>query len=283
MCIRDRAYNAQKKYEEALANYQKAEEIDSQAGVQDIDLAIIYNNLGMVHSSLMNYEKAKDSFKKSHEIASKLSPLPVTMVAQIQRNLGTAYNNIGDRSGAVMCYREAENIEVKSVPDISDARKYNLMGLAYANERKFADAYQSYAQALTMLPEDHEFKGVIYENFGSTYAQADDLAFAKEYYLRSISIKEKTAEIHPSLATTYNNLGLVYLQAKEYINATTYFEKAEQIYETILGPKNGFIAVTYRNLEYVYRILGDKSKEAAYNRKADGIMNSSKADEIMKK
>ena len=155
-------------------------------GPEHVDVAVSYNNLGLVHDKLGNYEQAKEYYHRDLAISLKqLGPEHVD-VATSYNNLGVVYVNLGN---------------------YEQAKEY---------------CHRALAIKLKQLGPEHVDVATSYNNSGVVYVNLGNYEQAKEYYHRAlaISLKQLGPE-HVDVATSYNNLGLVhekignYEQAKE--------------------------------------------------------------------
>ncbi|MBE9066530.1 tetratricopeptide repeat protein [Leptolyngbya cf. ectocarpi LEGE 11479] len=194
------AYQAQERYDEAIASYQKAIALDP-------DYATAYNNLGTTYSELKQYDDAIASYQK----AIALDP----DYAKAYSNLGTTYSDLKQYDDAIASYQKAITLD----PD--DATAYNNLGNTYSDLKQYDDAIASYQKAIALDPD----YATAYNNLGNTY---DDL----KQYDEAIASYQKAIEIDPEYDYAHDRLGWVYLLYDQLDKAQQSFEKAVSLDET---------------------------------------------------
>jgi Tfp pilus assembly protein PilF len=163
----------------------------------------------------------KDLFRslfeeKIHFFNNSISEIITTAATRLQLkaeafyNMGSAYNDKGDKDKAIECYEKA--IEIK--PDKHEA--FNNMGLAYSNKGDKDKAIECYQKAIEIKPDFHE----AYVNLGFYLIKFGKIEDAKPILLKAIELGD--------LDTSNMNLGHVYLCKNEEA-------KALECYQTSLS------------------------------------------------
>ncbi len=274
-------YLNEKKYEEAVREYQKAI-------WHNPDLAPAYNGLGHAYAMLERYEEARQVLMK----ALKLNP----QMAEIHAGLGfillkgaQASESEPDYELALSAYRQATvlnpdfpeallnqgNIALKlsqldeakkayetllslySSPTprsqveigVSQAPKPNLtrvhlaLGKIYLRQKESSTAIRHYQQALKSDPDLVE----AYYNMALIAVREGRLDEAVEYY-------EAVLQRKPNMAEAHYLVGKIYTEQKQY-------EKAESAYQRAIEIMPSF-ADAYERLAYLYGIWGRHLDEA---------------------
>ncbi|GHU59519.1 hypothetical protein FACS1894133_6470 [Clostridia bacterium] len=146
-------------YDEAIANYTKAIELNP-------DYAMAYNSRGFAYRNLGEYDKAIADYTKAIELKPDY--------ARAYFNRGYAFDDKGEYDKAIADYTKA--IEFK--PDYAVA--YYNRGCVFDDEGEYDKAIADYTKAIELEPDD----AVAYNNRGVTYRAMDkhaeaDADFAK--------------------------------------------------------------------------------------------------------
>ena len=102
----------------------------------NLDNALIYNNLGSIYFSRNNNIEAEHNYKKSININNKIS--------DPHNNLGNLFLKLNKYKEAISSYQEAIDINPKFY-----VAHYNI-GVAYKNIGKFADASKHFNEAINL-------------------------------------------------------------------------------------------------------------------------------------
>jgi len=191
------AYLEQGKYEEAAAAYEKAIELDPDFGEAYGDLAGAYVNLGRLSEAIAAGEKAIE-----------LAP----EYAMAYNNLGFAYYTQGMLDEAIAEYQEAIRIN----PDFDKA--HDNLGVAYMMQDQLDEAIAEFKEVIRINP-DHVGGHV---NLGFAYYTQGMLDEAIAEYQEAI-------RINPDLALPHKNLGLAYRSQGRVDEAIVEFEAYLQL------------------------------------------------------
>ena len=216
--------------EQAIADYNKAVELDP-------DLAAAYNNLGWAYYNLGDLNKAFLYYSKAIEKDPRL--------AKAYYNRAIVYCKQGKYRQAILDFSRGIDID----PVHTDSF-YNR-GLAYYTEGNFDEALADYNKALEIDPNDAD----VYNNRGLAYYNQDKMPQALADYNKAI-------EKDPHLSKAYNNRALVYRSQGQYAQAISDFNKAIS-----LDPDNAenyhHRGVTYYKLGNLNQALADFNKAIA--------------------
>lgn len=244
-------------YEEALALYNQALELDS-------ELATVYNNRGLVYVDLTEHEQALADFNQAlaldpnhtkaysnrgmlhlklgdyeQAIADTSQAIELDdTVAEAYSNRGEAYRNLGDFEQALADY----NIAIDLKPTLFNA--LNNRGTLYQQTGEYGLAIADFTQALELNPD----LLMSYFNRGVTHYSMGD-------YEAAIADFETSIELDSTFILGYSSLGGTYYDLEEYETAIGYYT---QVLE--LDPNNDD---AYLNLGAMYQILGDDEQAVA--------------------
>ncbi len=190
-------YVEQGAYEEAIAEFERAIELEP-------DNPGARRNLGTVYIELTQWEEAAAAYEKAIE----LDP-----------DFGEAY---GDLVGAYFYLDripealEAGEKAVELAPDYATA--HNNLGAVYANQGDLEAAIAEWEQAIELDPSDP----MPHNNLGIVYRQQGEFDMA-------IAAYKKAIELDPNYALAHFNLGLVYAQQDMADEAIIEFETYLQL------------------------------------------------------
>lgn len=208
--------------DEALANCQKAQQLDDR-------LPVVYVTLGNVHQNTGKYDLALQEYQR----ALQLDPRNADAVM----GLAESYDSAGRTADAEAAYRKAIALR----PD--SWQGYNH----FAN---FLDAHQRYDEAVAQFHHAIELtpdNWALYLNLSGVYTD-----MGSNYFPEAEQMLRKSLTLEPSYPA-YANLGYLYNQERKYAEAAAATEKALQL--------NNKEYVVWGNLAIAYEGLKDKEKE----------------------
>ncbi|MHA4810836.1 tetratricopeptide repeat protein [Flavitalea flava] len=241
------------KLPEALAEFQKAIQLDPSNG-------LFHLNAGMIFQALNKTEEAGAAYRKAIELDPK--------DATAHNNLGALLYDRNQDIEAIKEYKQAISIDPVYITS------YSNLGLAYSRQRLFEEAIANYTRAIELDPKEpsyHNDLGSIltkmerWEEALLEYTKATELdpgnaiAFENLGYIyrfldngeKTISSFRRAIELNPKAETAYIGLGGFYFRTLKYDQAITQFKMALQINE-----KNG---VAMASLGACYREKGEKA------------------------
>ena len=263
-------------YSEALAYLDSARVLqEKHLGLQHLDLAVSYNNIGFVYSAQGNLDKAMEFYNKALKIEEQvLNPLSPDLAISYS-NIGGVYESQGYYDKAMEFYDKALKIEEQVMNPLSPAlaTSYNNIGVVYHAQKNYEKAMEFHDKALKIreqvLDSLSPDLAVSYNNIGAVYDSQGNLDKAMEFYDKALKIKEQVLNpLSPSLATSYNNIGLVYDAQENYDKAMEFYDKALNIREQVLNPLSPDLAVSYSSIGFVYYAQENYDKALEYFKKA---------------
>ena len=192
------------KYEEAIEQFNKAIELDS-------EISGPYRGLGGAYLELKDYEKAIENFEKSLSINPN-SP-------NTYNGLGEVHYQIGDYDKAIEYFKEAINI------DSNYDKAYIGLGLTYYYSlRKYKEAEEKFNEALEINPNNFQaytWLGLMYLDLGK-----NDISKIEEARL----IFEKSRGINQDYWQTYFGLGQYNYIKGNYNEALDFLSEVEEVH-----------------------------------------------------
>ncbi len=186
------AYFDQGKWEKAVVAYERAIEIDPNWDEAYGELAAVYAKLGRLEEAVAAGEKA-------------IELIPDEASAHL--NLGVAYKNQGQIDKAIIEYEKAIELD----PDLSMPH-YNL-GIIYSGQGRLDEAVAEWEETIKLAPDDV----MAHSNLGLAYYEQGRLDEA-------VVVLEKGLQIDPDYAGTHLNLGLAYRDVGRVDEAIAEFE-----------------------------------------------------------
>jgi serine/threonine-protein kinase len=208
--------------EEALANCQKAQQLDN-------NLPVVYVTLGRIHQDTGQYDLALQEYQR----ALQLDPHSADAVL----GLAKSYESAGRAADAEAAYRQAVALR----PDSWNG--YNQLASFLDDHQRYDEAIAQYRHAMVLTPDN----AALYSNLAGVYSDMGEQHYpeAEQNYLKSIAL-EPTYQ-------AYASLGYLYIQERKFAEAAEAEEKAVHM--------NDKQYLVWGNLAFAYEGLNDKKKE----------------------
>jgi tetratricopeptide (TPR) repeat protein len=193
------AYFGEQRYQDALREFLKAEELYSND-------YLLHDDLGRVYLALGEHQLAIKHFKKSLQINPEYTPA--------RNNLGNAYAVTKNWDKAVEQYK----IAAKSL--LYATRHYPLanIGFVYYQQKKYDLAKNYYRESLKVK---RDYVGAMH-GLGRTYMATGRVADA-------IDILKKAIDLVPEAAFVNFDMGNAYRMNREYRKAVYFYNKAAEL------------------------------------------------------
>ena len=192
--------------EKALANCQRAGEINSQ-------LAPIHVTLGRIHAGTGKYDLAVEEFQRALALNANS--------AEAYQQISRAYEYLGRVPDA----ESALNKAIALRPDYWDG--YNSLGSFYYRQRDFPKAAQAYRKVIELTPDN----SAAYSNLGVVLHRMGDDAAARQMYEKSIALS-------PTY-NAYSNLAGIYYNSGDWDKAADAYEKSLKLNDRDYRPWTG--------------------------------------------
>jgi serine/threonine protein kinase/tetratricopeptide (TPR) repeat protein len=207
--------------DEALANCQKAQQLDDR-------LPAVYVTLGKIHGYTGKYELALQEYQR----ALQLDPRNADAII----GLSNSYDSAGRTADAEAALKKAIALR----PDFWDG--YNSYGAFLDNHERYDEAVAQYRHAIELTPDNT----TLYLNLGAAYSD-----MGQNHYPEAEQMLLKSIALEPSYAA-YANLGYLYNKEQKYSDAAAATQKALQ-----MNDKNYLV---WGNLMTAYEGLKDNDK-----------------------
>ncbi len=219
--------------DEALANCQKAQQLDDR-------LPAVYVTLGHIHRNTGKYDLALQEYQR----ALQLDPRNADAVI----GLADSYESAGRTADAEAAFRKAIALR----PDFWDG--YNHFANFLDAHQRYDEAIAQFHHAIDLTPDN----AALYLNLGGVYIDMGD-----KHYPEAEQLLRKSLAIEPGYPA-YTNLGYLYLQQQKYSEAADALEKALQL--------NDRDYLTWNNLVFAYEGIKDKEKAGKARDRAIGLL-----------
>ena len=260
-------------YDKALEYYQKALEIRKQVlGESHPDVALSYNNIGVVYDAQGYYDRALEYHQQSLEIRKQVLGESHPDVALSYNNIGVVYYAQGDYDRALEYYQKSLEITLKifgkNHPYV--ALLYTNIGSVYTklqDDRAIPCFKMSFDIYDALSEDDSPEVANLCNQLGIELAAQGFGDMALHNFERSL---ERFLNIygknHPHVALAYNNIGNVYVHRGLYDLSLDYYKKSADIYERYQDTE--MLKQIYDAISFIYNEQGDYSNAALYMQKA---------------
>lgn len=221
-------------YDKALGYFELAQRAAiSQYGDTSKELAICYNNKGIVYKNRNEFPKAIEYYQKAFSIRQRILPADHPDIANSYNNIGDIFHFQNKCEQALDYFIKALKINTDHLGYFNDnvATNYNNIGGVYNTMRDYDNAINNYKKALDIRLKLYGNMNAkvanIYNNIGLSYMLKSDSVNAITYFNKALDISRVVlGDFHPQTANVYNNIGLFYFNQSNYNEALVYFQKA---------------------------------------------------------
>ena len=220
--------------DEALANCQKAVELDDH-------VPAVYVTLARIHEATGKHDLGIQEFQH----ALTLNPRDADALG----GMAGSYESAGRIAEAETTFKKAAALR----PDFWDG--YDELGNFYDRQGKYPEAIAQYRRAIELTPDNAQ----AYLNLGAAYIDTGD----PKLFADAEQALKKSIELGPSYPA-YANLGNLYAVEKHYPEAAAMTEKALQ-----LNDKNYLV---WNNLMVAYEWLKEEDKASAARERMRGLL-----------
>ena len=280
------------KFEDAIQNYDKAIELDSNVNsacyynrgtayfslgkfedaIQDYNKAIdlnpndesVYYNRGVAFIYLNEYEKAIENLSKAIDLNPNKD--------STYYNRGIAFTNLSDSEKAIKDFNKA--IDLNS----NNASYYNNRGTLYINQGNYDEAVKDFSKAIDLNP----IFTFGYSNLGNLYNNLNK-------YEKAIKNLSKAIDLDPNFSDAYNIRGVSYVNQKKFSEAIKDFSKAidlnpnDKEYYYNLGNLYSNLNEYEKAIENLSKAIDlDPNFSDAYNIRGVSYVNQKKFSEAIK-
>ena len=243
------------------------------------NLAVIYNNLGLLYCDTHHFTDSEQMYKSALEIYKRLFESNPQVY---EPDLADTYNNLANLYRATHRFTDSEQmfklaLEIYKRLSVSNpqvyepnlAMIYNNFASLYCQTQRFPESEQMYKLALeiykrlsTSNPQVYELDlAGNYNNLANLYKATQRFPDSEQMYKSALEIRKRLSASNPQvyepdLANSYNNLGLLYSDMQRFSESEQMFKLALEIYIrlSVSNPQvyEPDLASSYNNLGLLY-------------------------------
>ncbi|GEO02911.1 hypothetical protein AAE02nite_05750 [Adhaeribacter aerolatus] len=241
-------------YQESVANEKKINpQADSSSFYPLVLISESYIHLNRYDSAYTNYEKA------GHLLA-QYPHIPSAYTLRFYNGLGSLYYLFGNYAQSTNYYEKALKIlnpdgQAPAPANNDHVTRYVMYSNNIAGAHRKLGLYQPAIDKLKTLTRYGIISNILYQNMATVFLQLNKADSAKTYLQK---IKFKNIPNKASLDATaeeidyYNSFGAVYLKTRNYQQAFSSYDKAQQIGRARLNYKNDGLAIALAGKGQVY-------------------------------
>ena len=160
---------------------------------------------------------------------------------------------------------------------------YNFEGIVNKNSGRTEDAIVSYSNSIRVREQANDLDGltISYNNLGVLYREMGKFKEAKDFFERSLLLREQLGSSNDRMANAHINLGELNLAMGIYEKATDHYFKALTYYEK--DNHQWGIAATYNNIGIIYKEQGDPDKAIEFYEKSLVIAEKNNLTDLLPK
>lgn len=271
----------QGRYAEALPLAEQVLTIhEKELGEANPATAVSLNNLGLLHQSAGDWEKAESLYQKSLAITQAVYGYNHLNTATPLDNLGGLYDDMGEYDKALSYYTGALAIREKALgpehPEL--ATTLNNLGLLYYGAGQYEKASPMFERAIAIVEKslgpEHPYMAASINNLAALNKAIGSYEEAEANYRNALAIINRSlGPAHPDAATAHNNLGELFQIKGDYEKALSHYKQALEIAENAYGLNHPYIATLQNNLGELSRVTGLPDSAESYFMNALEIRN----------
>ncbi len=246
---------AQKKIDEAIAEYERAAELAPKAfGPEAASTGNTYHNLAELYESIGRLDKAIPLHEKNLHIREVRWGDDSLEAYQVRTNLAIRYKQLGQFAKAEPLYKKnLEFTEEKYGPDgFEYGKTLNNYALLLEALGKY-DQVEGYLQKSLAIYEKEKGKddpevAIPLGNLAEVYRFFGDYKKAEQLSRRALALREKLGPEHEDVALSLNNLAVLLRETGQDEQAGEMMRRAVRIWEKTLGPRDPRLASALNNL-----------------------------------
>ncbi len=266
-------------YDKALQYYEKGLELHLKYhGENEPEIAVLYNNIGLLWDGIGDYKKALSFYKKALNIQLGKYGSQHPAIAASYNNIGTIMTKIGKLNEALRYHHKSleVNHSYYGADHPSLTIDYNNIAFVLEEKEDFNQALELHYKSLTIKQkyyrDDHSTIAISYNNIGGVLFKLKEYDKALEFFQKSLLIKQKAHETEqPDFVTTYNNIGLILSYKKDYSEAIEYFMKCLKIKQKYFSHDHEELATIYDNIGSILTKIKEYDKALDFHHKSELI------------
>jgi signal transduction histidine kinase len=236
-----------------------------------------YNDFGIIHYKLSNFDTANTFYKKA--LAIRLKNNDTLGIGSIYNKMGISYQRIFKMDSAIYYNTKALEIFEGLKNEGYVALIKNNIANIYFNLKQYKKALNEHLDVAKIREQINDEFGLVqsYTNIGNSYLFLNDTIKSASSYVKGIEIAEKN-NYEQELSALYNNYGTILKDQNKFNDAIVYFNKSLELRKK-LSDSYGIASVS-QNIGDLYLSTG-KIEEAELNlRKGLHLAKKTNAKEL---
>lgn len=185
------------------------------------------------------------------EIAGRIRDTAMMVDAYVAQ--GIAYDNLGEFAKALQCQTQALELAQTIGSELKMASCYTNIGMLYSHQDNIVRAKDYFRKSMVIREKyNHKMLPSSYLNMSTAFFSEKDYDSARYYATKSIASIADTTD-QRLLAYAYNSMGSIYFAEEDFTNSILYFEKSRVIKERI-NDRRGLVS-SYANIGESYANL----------------------------
>jgi len=264
-------HQKQNDFDHAREDYARAAAIRQTAWPQEnLALAAVLNDLGVLASTRGDLAQAADHFQRSLRIRERLAPGSI-WVAQTLSDLGLVSSDRGQLDRAEDFFQRAHRILQELLPNsLALANSLNNLGIIAGNRGNLDQATEFFQRALALkqalAPESLDLAQGLH-NLAALAGKRGDLNQAADFFQRALVIRKKLAPDSLLVANTLTNLGTVFMARGDLDIAMDYHQRSLEVQQK-LAPASLEMAVNLHNMGILAELRGEQERARDFHERA---------------
>jgi tetratricopeptide (TPR) repeat protein/CHAT domain-containing protein len=254
------SYYSAGNYAKAIENFEKVVSINDELN-NETNVALTYNNIGMVYNTWQKTDKAIEYYKKSLDIIISVDNKSQTAI--ILNNLGIIYNSLGNHTEAIHYFFKALEIDKELNFPVDIANDYNNIGIAYKSSGQFDKAINYFQLGISKyqtLDSNNDLLKIM-NNLSLTYSEAGKYDSALVWMNKYDEITDRSGVTAVNIQSLLSK-GNIYLRLKQFDKAKDYYSQALELSLKQNDQSNAINA--WKGSGNVHFALADYSKAIEY-------------------
>ncbi|WP_299526898.1 sensor histidine kinase [uncultured Lutibacter sp.] len=220
-----------------------------------------YNDFGIIHYKLSNFDTSNTFYKKA--LVIRLKNKDTLGLGSLYNKMGISYQRIFKMDSAIYYNTKALEIFESLKNGQYVALIKNNIANIYFNLKQYQKALNEHLDVVKIREQINDEFGLVqsYTNIGNSYLFLKDTLKSTLNYKKGIEIAEKN-NYEQELSALYNNYGAILTNQKQFDEAILFFNKSLQLREK-LNDSYGIASVS-QNIGDLYLSTG-KIKDAELN------------------
>lgn len=258
-------YTVYQEYDSALFYYEEALSIRLSTDKRDdLQLAMLFLNTGIVHFDRREFALALEYFYKAANIAEQTVGEDHPITANVYSSIGNALGEQRNQQ-AIHYFQKSLTVfkEVYGPTHLYIGRYYSNIGAVYANFQQYDSALLYHKKSLVIynnISNDHFLdKAEAYYNIGNVYRNMHDYKRATDNFHKGAKTGKNLSQEHYTVISNLIALGDVYYQMNMLDTALHYYQRGITNSSSSFGNSSGENYVPIHQ-DYLVRSLYGKAK-----------------------